>query len=196
MRPPTICRRSGPRSAPASAFASPKSWRGSGAASPTVTYKGYWLRPEATQTLFVDGWIRTGDVGVLDDEGYLTFLGRTKEMIKVWSYSVFPEEVEAILATHPDVRQAAVVGMPDPDRGESLQAYVVLKSEAAARLHIDRAGQVRDRSDQKIIEWCLKHMSHYKVPRTVIFRSGLPASESGKLLRRMLHDPVASLSAN
>lgn len=164
-----------------------------------VSYKGYWLRPEATQNLFVDGWIRTGDVGVLDDEGYLTFLGRTKEMIKVWSYSVFPEEVEAILATHPDVRQAAVVGLPDPDRGESLQAYVVLKSEAAARLHVDRAGQVRDRSDQKIIEWCLKHMSHYKVPRTVIFRSGLPASESGKLLRRMLHEPAAtlpSLSAN
>jgi long-chain acyl-CoA synthetase len=161
-----------------------------------VAYKGYWLRPEATQALFADGWVRTGDVGVLDEEGYLTFLGRTKEMIKVWIYSVFPEEVEAILATHPDVRQAAVVGLPDPDRGESLQAYVVLKTEAAARLRIDRSGHARDRSDQKIIEWCLQHMSHYKVPRTVIFRSGLPASESGKLLRRMLHDPVAPMAAS
>lgn len=178
---------------PATGIDTPVGVRGEILLRSPVAYKGYWLRPEATQALFVDGWVRTGDVGVLDDEGYLTFLGRTKEMIKVWSYSVFPEEVEAILATHPDVRQAAVVGLPDPDRGESLQAYVVLKSEAAARLHFDRAGQVRDRSDQKIIEWCVKNMSHYKVPRTVIFRSGLPASESGKLLRRMLHDPVASL---
>lgn len=160
-----------------------------------VAYKGYWLRIEATQALFCDGWIRTGDVGVLDEEGYLTFLGRIKEMIKVWSYSVFPEEVEAILATHPDVRQAAVVGRPDPDRGEALHAYVVLKSEAAARIAVDRTGQARDRSDQKIIEWCLRHMSHYKVPRTVIFRSGLPASGNGKLLRRMLRDPFVPAAA-
>ena len=158
-----------------------------------IRYKGYWLQPEATQAMQLDGWLRTGDVGLVDDEGYLTFLGRTKEMIKVWSYSVFPEEVEAILAMHPDVRQAAVVGLPDPDRGESVQAYVVLKEEAAARV---RAGQQADRADQKIIEWCLQHMSHYKVPRTVIFRNGLPSSKNGKLLRRMLHDPVASMAVN
>ncbi|VTU19101.1 AMP-binding protein [Variovorax sp. RA8] len=158
-----------------------------------IRYKGYWLQPAVTQAMLLDGWLRTGDVGVVDEEGYLTFLGRTKEMIKVWSYSVFPEEVEAILALHPDVRQAAVVGLPDPDRGEAVQAYVVLKEEAAARV---RAGQQADRVDQKIIEWCLQHMSHYKVPRTVIFRSGLPSSESGKLLRRMLHDPAASMAIN
>ncbi|WP_431153207.1 AMP-binding protein [Acidovorax facilis] len=156
-----------------------------------VRYRGYWLHPEATQAMMLDGWLRTGDVGKLDEEGYLTFLGRTKEMIKVWSYSVFPEEVEAILALHPDVRQAAVVGLPDPDRGESVQAYVVLKEEAAARV---RAGRSRDRADQKIIEWCLQHMSHYQVPRTVIFRSGLPSSKNGKLLRRMLSDPASSTS--
>jgi long-chain acyl-CoA synthetase len=158
-----------------------------------IRFKGYWLQPDATQAMLLDGWLRTGDVGVVDEDGYLTFLGRTKEMIKVWSYSVFPEEVEAILALHPDVRQAAVVGLPDPDRGEAVQAYVVLKDEAAARV---RAGQQTDRVDQKIIEWCLQHMSHYKVPRTVIFRSGLPSSENGKLLRRMLHDPAASMAIN
>ena len=157
-----------------------------------VRYKGYWLNPEATRAMLLDGWVRTGDIGVVDDEGYLTFLGRTKEMIKVWSYSVFPEEVEAILAMHPDVRQAAVVGLPDPDRGEAVQAYVVLKDEAARA----RAGQPKDRADQKIIECCLQHMSHYKVPRTVIFRQGLPSSESGKLLRRMLQDPAPMLAAN
>ncbi|RYF44767.1 MAG: hypothetical protein EOO27_42685 [Comamonadaceae bacterium] len=112
-------------------------------------------------------------------------------MIKVWSYSVFPEEVEAILATHPDVRQAAVVGLPDPDRGESLQAYVVLNAEAAARICVDGAGRPRDRADQKMIEWCLRKMSHYKVPRSIIFRDGLPSSDNGKLMRRMLREPVS-----
>ncbi len=157
-----------------------------------IRYKGYWLQPEATRTMTLNGWLRTGDVGVLDQEGYLTFVGRIKEMIKVWGYSVFPEEVESILALHPDVRQAAVVGLPDPDRGEAVQAYVVLKSEAAARMC---AGQPGERMDQKIIEWCLQHMAYYKVPRTVTFCSGLPASKNGKLLRRVLRDRASASSA-
>lgn len=156
-----------------------------------VPFKGYWLRPEATRAVMLGDWVRTGDIGVMDADGYLTFLGRCKEMIKVWSYSVFPEEVEAILATHPDVRQAAVVGLPDPDRGESLQAYVVLKAEAAARICIDGAGRPRDRADQKMIEWCLRKMSHYKVPRSIIFRDGLPSAGNGKLMRRMLREPAS-----
>ena len=153
-----------------------------------VPFKGYWRRPEATAEALLDGWLRTGDMGVLDEEGYLTFLGRRKEMIKVWSYSVFPEEVEAILATHPDVRQVAVVGCPDPNYGEALQAYVVLKSAAAA----EASGEKHHEAEQKIIQWCLQHMAHYKVPRTVILRHGLPATASGKLLRRMLKDPAAA----
>lgn len=156
-----------------------------------VAFKGYWRRPEATAEALRDGWVRTGDIGVLDDEGYLTFLGRAKEMIKVWSYSVFPEEVEAILATHPDVRQVAVVGCPDPNRGEALQAYVVLSAAAAARAMLSSGHQAED----QIIEWCLKHMAHYKVPRSVFLRHGLPTTGSGKLLRRMLREPVAAAPA-
>ncbi|WP_295379284.1 AMP-binding protein [uncultured Pseudacidovorax sp.] len=152
-------------------------------------FRGYWMRPEATAAMVRDGWVRTGDIGRLDEEGYLTFVGRRKEMIKVWSYSVFPEEVEAILATHPDVRQAAVVGLPDPDRGEALQAYVVLKDPAARQIRVDGFGRRRDRTDQVLIEWCQAHMSHYKVPRTIVFRDGLPAADNGKLLRRMLREP-------
>ena len=155
-----------------------------------VPFKGYWLRPEATRAVAWGDGVRTGDIGVLDEAGYLTFLGRSKEMIKVWSYSVFPEEVESILATHPDVQQAAVVGLPDPDRGEALQAYVVLKDSAAARACVDGAGRPRDRADQKMIEWCLRKMSHYKVPRSIIFREGLPAADNGKLMRRMLREPA------
>lgn len=157
-----------------------------------VPFKGYWLRPEATRAVAWGDGVRTGDIGVLDAQGYLTFLGRCKEMIKVWSYSVFPEEVEAILATHPDVRQAAVVGLPDPDRGEALQAYVVLKDAAAARVSFDGAGRPRDRADQKMIEWCLRRMSHYKVPRSIIFREGLPSADNGKLMRRMLREPLGA----
>lgn len=157
-----------------------------------VPFKGYWLRPEATRAVAWGDGVRTGDIGVLDAQGYLTFLGRCKEMIKVWSYSVFPEEVEAILATHPDVRQAAVVGLPDPDRGEALQAYVVLKDAAAARVRLDGAGRPRDRADQKMIEWCLRRMSHYKVPRSIIFREGLPSADNGKLMRRMLREPLGT----
>lgn len=153
-----------------------------------VRFKGYWRQPEANAEAMLDGWTRTGDIGVLDDEGYLTFLGRRKEMIKVWSYSVFPEEVEAILATHPDVRQVAVVGCPDPNYGEALQAYVVLNAAAAARAENAKGHE----AEEKIIQWCLQHMSHYKVPRTVILRHGLPATGSGKLLRRMLKDPAGA----
>jgi long-chain acyl-CoA synthetase len=153
-----------------------------------VRFKGYWRRPDATAEAVVDGWTRTGDIGVMDDEGYLTFIGRRKEMIKVWSYSVFPEEVEAILATHPDVRQVAVVGCPDPNHGEALQAYVVLHAAAAARAN----GLKHHEAEQKIIQWCAQHMAHYKVPRTVILRHGLPESGPGKLLRRMLKDPAGA----
>lgn len=155
-----------------------------------LPFKGYWLRPEATRAVMLGDWLRTGDIGTLDADGYLTFMGRSKEMIKVWSYSVFPEEVEAILNTHPDVRQAAVVGLPDPDRGEALQAYVVLKDEVAARMVVDAVGRPCDRADQRMIEWCLSKMSHYKVPRSITFRDGLPAAENGKLMRRLLREPA------
>lgn len=153
-----------------------------------VRFRGYWRRPEANAEAFLEGWTRTGDIGVLDDEGYLTFIGRRKEMIKVWSYSVFPEEVEAILATHPDVRQVAVVGCPDPNYGEALRAYIVLHASAAAQ-----ASRARGReAEEGILQWCRQHMAHYKVPRSVILRHGLPAAGSGKLLRRLLREPQAA----
>ncbi|CAN5804750.1 AMP-binding protein [soil metagenome] len=169
-----------------------------------LRFKGYWRRPEATAQALRDGWLRTGDIGVLDDEGYITFIGRSKEMIKVWSYSVFPEEVEAILATHPDVRQAAVVGSPDADRGAALEAHVVL-TEAAARAHHGGGacaksgkgaghGAGNDVAGERLIEWCRQHMSHYKVPRTVVFCDALPSSGSGKLLRRELLQAHAAQS--
>ncbi|TFV95042.1 AMP-dependent synthetase [Oxalobacteraceae bacterium OM1] len=139
-------------------------------------FKGYWNKPEATAATLRDGWVFTGDMGKLDAEGYLTFSGRFKEMIKVSGYSVFPEEVETILIKHPAVRQAAVIGVPDPQKGEVVRAVLVLKPDA---------GEV---TADDIIAWSREQMSPYKVPKQVEFRSELPMTGTGKLLRRLLKD--------
>ncbi|WP_233575773.1 AMP-binding protein [Noviherbaspirillum saxi] len=139
-------------------------------------FKGYWNKPDATAASLRDGWVYTGDMGTLDADGYLTFSGRFKEMIKVSGYSVFPEEVETILIKHPAVRQAAVIGIPDPNKGEVIKAVIVRKPEASATTVED------------IIAWSREQMSAYKVPKTVEFREELPATGTGKVLRRLLKD--------
>ena len=138
-------------------------------------FKGYWKKPEATAKALKDGWVWTGDMGKLDAEGYLTFIGRTKEMIKVSGYSVFPEEVETILIKHPAIAQAAVLAEPDADKGEVVKAFIVTK--AGASLTAD-----------ELIAWCRDNMAPYKVPRHVRFIDALPATGSGKVLRRLLKD--------
>lgn len=137
-------------------------------------FKGYWNRPDATAATLRDGWVHTGDMGTMDQDGYLTFSGRFKEMIKVSGYSVFPEEVEAILIKHPAVRQAAVVGVEDPGKGEVIKAVLVLKQDG---------GTV---TEDEIVAWSREQMAPYKVPRFVEFRSELPATGAGKVLRRLL----------
>jgi long-chain acyl-CoA synthetase len=138
-------------------------------------FRGYWKQPEKTTETLVSGWIRTGDIGSMDADGYLTLHGRTKEMIKVSGYSVFPDDVEALLARHPLVRQAAVLGVPDDKRGETVKAVIVLRDEADGTL-----------SAEELIRWSRDNMSAYKVPRHVEFRTELPMTASGKVLRRML----------
>ena len=138
-------------------------------------FKGYWRKPEATAKTLRDGWVYTGDVGKIDAEGYLTFMGRFKEMIKVSGYSVFPEEVETILIKHPAVAQAAVVAMPDPEKGEVVQAFIVRK--AGQSLEADA-----------LMRWARDNMATYKVPRDVRFIDALPATGSGKVLRRLLKE--------
>ncbi|MDR2990320.1 MAG: AMP-binding protein [Burkholderiaceae bacterium] len=138
-------------------------------------FKGYWNKPEATAATLRSGWVWTGDMGRIDAEGYLTFIGRTKEMIKVSGYSVFPEEVETILIKHPAVAQAAVLGEPDPEKGEVVKAFIVKKSGAA----LDEAA---------LIAWSRANMAPYKVPRYVKFIDALPATGAGKVLRRLLRE--------
>jgi long-chain acyl-CoA synthetase len=138
-------------------------------------FRGYWRQPEKTRESLRDGWVHTGDIGKLDAEEYLTLLGRMKELIKVSGYSVFPEDVEALLMMHPHVELAAVVGVPDPQKGEAVHAFVVPRSTDRPRP-----------TEAELIAWCRESMSAYKVPRSISFRSQLPQTASGKVIRREL----------
>jgi long-chain acyl-CoA synthetase len=138
-------------------------------------FKGYWNKPEATAATLRGKWVHTGDMGKLDADGYLTFIGRFKEMIKVSGYSVFPEEVETILIKHPAVAQAAVIAQPDPEKGEVVKAFIVRKPGAA--LEADA-----------LIAWSRDNMASYKAPRAVSFIDALPTTGAGKVLRRLLKD--------
>lgn len=142
--------------------------------SPGV-FKGYWKKPEATAKTLRDGWVHTGDMGRMDADGYLTFTGRFKEMIKVSGYAVFPEEVETILIKHPAVAQAAVIGVPDPTKGEIIRAFIVRKPGQSV-------------TADELIAWSRESMSTYKAPREVRFIDALPATGAGKVLRRLLKE--------
>ncbi|WP_093382687.1 AMP-binding protein [Variovorax sp. OV329] len=139
------------------------------------SFKGYWNKPEATAATLRQGWVHTGDMGRMDADGYLTFIGRFKEMIKVSGYSVFPEEVETILIKHPAVAQAAVVAQPDADKGEVVKAFIVSKPGAQV-------------DEPQLIAWARDNMAPYKVPRAVRLIDALPTTGAGKVLRRLLKD--------
>ncbi len=141
---------------------------------PMVT-KGYWGRPEATTEAIPDGWLRTGDIGRVDEEGYFTIEERKKDLIKASGYSVFPAEVEAIMYRHPAVAEVGVVGVPDPYRGEDVLAFVVRRTGATA-------------TERELVEWCRAEMAVYKAPRAVRFVAALPKTGSGKIVKRALRE--------
>jgi len=141
---------------------------------PTVM-KEYWNKPEETRKTLRNGWLYTGDIGVMDDEGYGKIVGRSKELIKCSGFSVFPTEVENLLFKHPAVSEVAVIGVPDQYRGESPKAFIILKSGYKGKV-----------TEQEIVKWCKENMSTYKRPRMVEFREGLPKNAAGKMLRRVL----------
>ncbi|MDR6123315.1 long-chain acyl-CoA synthetase [Bacillus sp. SLBN-46] len=140
-------------------------------------FKGYLNRPPATSETLQDGWVHTGDIGYLDDEGYLYFLGRVKEMIKSSGYSIFPEDVEALLNLHPAIRQSAVIGVPDPLKGEVVKAFVVLHDREKEKL-----------TAEDLIAWAKETMAAYKYPRYIEIIDQLPATPSGKVLRKLLKE--------
>ena len=136
--------------------------------------KGYWMRPEATADAIVDGWLRTGDIGLIDADGFLHFLGRRKEMLKVKGMSVFPPEIEAVLGQHPAVLGSGVVGRTDAQRGEVPVAFVQLQPEA------DPATAV-----QSLTDWCASRMASYKLPEIRLVAS-LPMTATGKVKKQDL----------
>jgi len=134
---------------------------------------GYWNRPEETAQVLADGWLRTGDIATMDEDGYFYIVDRKKDLILTAGFNVYPREVEEVLYQHPKVLEAAVIGLPDKVRGEKVTAYVVLKAGETA-------------SAQEIRAFCRERLAHYKEPRAVHFRDKLPKSMAGKVLRRAL----------
>jgi len=141
---------------------------------------GYWNKPEETELVLRDGWLYTGDIGLMDEEGYVKFLGRKRELIKCSGYSVFPAEVEALLYAHPAVKETSVIGINDPYRGETPKAFIILKPEYVGKV-----------TEQEILSWCKDSMAAYKRPRFVEFRTELPKTAAGKILKRLLVDEEA-----
>lgn len=135
--------------------------------------RGYWNRPDETASALRNGWLYTGDLGTMDEEGYFQIVDRKKDMVIVAGYNVYPREVDEVLLEHPDILEAVAVGISDPLRGESLKAFVVL-----------RPGATLTKAD--VIAWCRSKLAAYKTPRQVEFRDALPKSIVGKVLRRIL----------
>ena len=141
---------------------------------PTVM-KGYWNNPEETAKQLVDGWLHTGDIVVQDEDGFLFIVDRKKDMIIAGGFNIYPREVDEVLYTHPKIKDAVTVGLPDAYRGETVKAYIVPREGAAL-------------TAEEIIAFCKEKMAPYKVPKEIEFRDALPQSAAGKILRRMLRD--------
>lgn len=137
--------------------------------------KGYWNRPEETEQVLRDGWLLTGDLGYMDEEGYFYIVDRKKDMIIAGGFNIYPREIEEVLYEHPAVQEVVAAGIPDPYRGETVKVYIVLKDGGAA-------------TEDELNEFARKHLAAYKVPRMYEFRKELPKTAVGKILRRALVD--------
>jgi hypothetical protein len=136
--------------------------------------QGYWQRPDDTAKVLRDGWLATGDIAKMDEDGYIQIVDRKKDMILVSGFNVYPNEVEAVLATHPGVADTAVVGVPDDECGEIVVAFVTKKDPSV--------------TEDAIRQHARQSLTGYKVPRIVVFKDDLPKSNVGKVLRKDLRD--------
>lgn len=135
--------------------------------------KGYWNRPEETAATFVNGWFLTGDLGYMDEEGYFYVVDRKKDVIIAGGFNIYPREVEEVLYEHDAIQECVVVGVPDPYRGETVKAYIVLKEGKSV-------------TEEELNKYCRENLAAYKVPRLYEFRDELPKTAVGKILRRTL----------
>jgi long-chain acyl-CoA synthetase len=146
--------------------------------------KGYWNLPEETARAMREGpdgtpdWFYSADIGYMDEDGYLHMVDRKKDMIIAGGYNIYPTDVEGVLFEHPKVKEAAVIGVPDERRGETIKAFIVPKDGETV-------------TEQEIIGFCRENLAAYKVPAQVEFRTDLPKSLIGKVLRRELREEEA-----
>lgn len=136
---------------------------------------GYWNRPEETAAVLRDGWLHTGDLAVMDEDGYFRIVDRKKDVIIAGGFNVYPREVEEVLLCHPAVQEAAVIGVPNEYRGETVKACIVLKDGAQV-------------TAEEIFAFCRRELAPFKAPKIVEFREELPRSLIGKVLRRRLRE--------
>ncbi|WHY96227.1 long-chain-fatty-acid--CoA ligase [Peribacillus simplex] len=135
--------------------------------------QGYWNRPDETENTFKNGWLLTGDLGYMDEQGFFYVVERKKDTIIAGGFNIYPREVEEVLYEHEAIQEVVVAGIPDPYRGETVKAYVVLKKNARA-------------TEEELNEFARKNLASYKVPRSYEFRDELPKTTIGKILRRVL----------
>ena len=136
--------------------------------------KGYHNRPDATAEVLKDGWMSTGDIGIMDEDGYFKIVDRKKDMILVSGFNVYPNEIEDVLAMHPKVMESAAVGVKDVKSGELVKVFVVKKDQSL--------------TEEELIEHCRTNLTPYKIPKFIVFKDDLPKTNVGKILRRELRD--------
>ncbi len=142
--------------------------------------KGYWQRPEETDNSFINGYFKTGDIGVMEDDGFFKVVDRKKEMILVSGFNVYPNEIENVIASHPKVLEVGAIGIPDPKSTEKVKVFVVKKDDSL--------------TEEELRAFCKENMTAYKVPKAVEFKKELPKSNVGKILRRILKEEEAAKS--
>ena len=142
---------------------------------------GYWQRPDATEEVLKDGWLYSGDIVTVDEEGFLRIVDRKKDMILVSGFNVYPNEIEDVVMQHPKVREAAAIGVPSDLSGEAVKICIVKKDPGLTK--------------EELIAHCRRHLTGYKVPKIVEFRDDLPKTNVGKILRRALRDEISKAPA-
>jgi long-chain acyl-CoA synthetase len=144
--------------------------------------KGYWNQPAETEAVLKDGWLLTGDIAKMDEDGYFYIVDRKKDMINVGGFKVYPREVEDVLFEHPSIKEAGVIGVPDEFSGEVVKAFVVPKDPS------------NKPSEKEVIDFCLARLAKFKAPRKVEFVQELPKTLIGKVLRRRLRELTSQQS--
>ncbi len=145
--------------------------------------KGYWNRPEDTAATFADGWFLTGDLGYMDEQGFFYVVDRKKDLIIAGGFNIYPREVEEVLYEREEIQECVVAGIPDPYRGETVKAYIVLKEGYSI-------------TEDELNKYCRQHLAAFKVPRYYEFREELPKTAVGKILRRTLVEEEKTKLAN